>query len=336
MKVDKKECLLCGREAQCVEQNYPGYQEPDTFSIYNCTYCNTQFSYPRVEANHIYETIYEKAEAVPGYDFFYKLKNKVKFVENPLQYLASQSDAYYAIYYTLKLDIGKKDLKILECGCGMGYMTYSLHKAGFNVIGLDISQNAINEAIENFGEFYVCSNIFEYAMEHREEYDRIILTQVIEHIEEPIKWLETLLAMLKKGGKIILTTENKSIYPKNAIWQTDLPPIHVWWFSEKSFEYIADKINASISFVDFSQYVNDMQFIEIGKIPYNQHRLDKNGNVIIPHSSHHKESLSYSNSLLRVVAKKIPFIRYIYHKLWKHRIWFGKRRLAMGVVFEKR
>jgi len=333
-KSTKIECLLCGKEAQCIEQNYPGYQEPDTFFIYNCAYCNTQFSYPRVEAKRIYEIIYEKAETVPGYDRYYKYKENVKTVENPLQYLAGTEEAYWVIDNALKQDIGKKDLKVLECGCGMGYLTYSLHRAGFNVIGLDISQNAINEAIKNFGKLYICANVFEYAMEHKEEYDRIILTQVIEHIEEPIKWLETLLIMLKKGGKIILSTENKTIYPKYAIWQTDLPPIHIWWFSEKSFKYIADKINASINFINFSQYLSDIKFIGIGKIPYNQHRLDKNGEVL-PFSS---PPLPTSKKIekLRLFMKKFSFVRYVYYRFWRHYIWFGKLRAVMGAVFEKR
>jgi 2-polyprenyl-3-methyl-5-hydroxy-6-metoxy-1,4-benzoquinol methylase len=277
--------------------------------------------------------IYEKAETVPWYDRYYRYKNKVKTVKNPLQYLAGMEEVYWVIDNALRQDIGKKDLKILECGCGMGYLTYSLHKAGFNVIGLDISQNAVNEATENFGEIYVCANVFEYAMEHREEYDRIILTQVIEHIEEPIKWLETLQTMLKKGGKIILSTENKTIYPKNAIWQTDLPPIHLWWFSEKSLEYIAGKINTSINFTDFSRYMNVKQFIGIKKVPYNQHIFDKNGDVIITRQNN-------SKSLLRMVVKKIPFsryfIRYVLRRFLKHYIWFGKRSWIMGAVFEKR
>jgi 2-polyprenyl-3-methyl-5-hydroxy-6-metoxy-1,4-benzoquinol methylase len=334
MNTDNIACLLCGREAQCVERNYPGYQEPDTFFIYNCTYCNTQFSFPRVDANHIYELIYKNAERVSGYGRYYRYKNKVKHIENPLKYLASTEEAYWVVDNALKSDIDKKDLKILECGCGMGYLTYSLHKAGFNVIGLDISQNAVNEAIDNFGNLYVCADVFEYAKEHREEYDRIILTQVIEHIEEPIKWLETLLAMLKKGGKLILSTENKTIYPKKTIWQSDLPPIHVWWFSEKSFKYIANKIRAKIKFTNFRQFISNNQYIEIIKIPYNKHRLDKNGNVII--TTHIQSQQNNFKSLLRMIFKEIPFVRYVYCRYWKHYIWFGKRRWIMGIVFEKK
>ena len=332
-------CLLCDKEAQVIEQNYPGYQEPDNFSICNCVYCNTQFSYPRVETRHIYEMIYKKPETVPGYDRYYRYKNEVKTVKNPLQYLAEAEEAYWVIRDALKQDIDEKEtLKILECGCGMGYLTYSLYKEGFNVTGLDISQNAVDEAVKNFAEIYVCADVFEYAKKHREVYDRIILTQVIEHVENPIEWLKTLLTMLKKGGKIILSTENKTVYPEGTIWQSDLPPVHLWWFSEKSFKYIASKINASLHFTDFNKYVSGVQFIVPEKIPYNQHRFDKNGEVLPLLSP----SLSPSPlplkkmSLLRTFVKKIPFSRYVYYKFWKHYVWLGKRRAVMGVIFTKR
>jgi SAM-dependent methyltransferase len=327
------ECFLCGKKALLIAQNYPGYQEPDTFSIYNCSYCNTQFSYPKVQTKHIYEIIYKKAETVPWYNRYYRYKNQVKTTDTPLQYLAGTEEAYWVINETLKHDLDKKEtLKILECGCGMGYLTYSLFKEGFNVTGLDISQNAINEAIKNFGNVYICADIFEYAKIHKEEYDRIILTQVIEHVEEPIEWLKTLLIMLKKGGKIILTTENKTIYPKNTIWQSDLPPVHLWWFSEKSFEYIANKIDAYVYFTDFSKYAANMQFVAIVPVP-TKGRLDKNGDVLNVNPTSNQNN---NKSLLRSIAKKIPFIRYIYYRFWKNFIPLGKRRSVMGVILVKK
>ena len=340
MKANKIECLLCGNEALLVEQNYPGYQEPDSFSIYHCAFCDTQFSYPRVETRHIYEMIYQKGEIAPVYNRYYRYRDEIKTKKKPLQHLAKQEEAYWVVNDVLKHDTKKKkDLKILECGCGMGYLTYSLHQEGFNVIGLDISRNAIHEAIKNFGEIYVCANVFEYAKEHRGAYDRIILTQVIEHVEDPVEWLKTLLLMLKNDGKIILSTENKTIYPQSAIWQTDLPPVHLWWFSEKSFEYIADMVKTSVHFTDFSKFTGT-KFALVRKVPYHQHRFDINGEVNKP-----RRPTSYWKS----VVKKIPFTlciyrsacyvqhnaRYLYHKFWKKSpcVWFGKRRNIMGVIF---
>ena len=340
---NKMECLLCCKEAILVEQHYPGYQEPDSFSIYDCANCDTQFSFPRIETKHIYEMIYKKGETFSVYNRYHRYKNEVKTKKKPFQYLAKQEEAYWVINETLKQDVQKKkDLKILECGCGLGYLTYSMYKEGFNIIGLDISQNAIDEAIKYFGDIYVCADIFEYAKEHRGEYDRIILTQVIEHVENPVEWIKTLFTMLKNDGKIILSTENKTIYPKNTIWQTDSPPVHLWWFSEKSFEYIANKTNTSVHFTDFSKFVNT-KFAIIGEVPYNRHRFDINGEVVNPKRKKKCwkskiKRISFALDVYRCVCHVRHNVHYLYYKFWKKLpcVWFSKRRNIMGVIFSNK
>jgi 2-polyprenyl-3-methyl-5-hydroxy-6-metoxy-1,4-benzoquinol methylase len=319
---------LCGNKAQIVEQNYPGYKEPDRFSICNCSFCNTQFSYPRVETAQLYEFIYQHADIVPGYDRYYKYKNVVKSIKHPLKYLSDCEEAYWAINDALKYDSKNKDkLKILEVGCGMGYLTYSIHEEGFNILGLDISHGAIEEAINNFGEYYICTDVFSYSSEHKEEYDRIILTQVIEHVEDPVKWMRALSFMLKKGGKIIVTTENKTIFPNDVIWQSDLPPVHLWWFSEQSMQYIADQIGAALYFTNFSKYNTDVMGRFISPIDYNQHRIFKDGRIQV---------IENSQSKLRNIIKSIPFAKYIYRKyINPFDIIFDKRRFTMGAIFIK-
>lgn len=336
-------CLLCEKEAHIVEEKLPGYKEPDTFTVFECQHCNTQFSYPRVETAPIYELIYKNAEKIMGYDRYYKYKNAVKTHVNPLQFLAGKEEVYWVVSNILEQDFNKKEtLKILEVGCGMGYLTYALIKEGFRITGLDISQKAINEAICCFGQYYVCADVFEYAKNHKEEYDRIIFTQVFEHVEEPIKWLETLMEMLNKNGKIILTTENKSLYPANTVWQSDLPPVHLWWFSEESMIFIADKLNAEVSFTDFSAYQQGKNGVNILPISHFKHRLNKKG------ESNKKEYLLPRNTLFQNLVKNSAIVRSIFliiNPLYmkylrpnkkKAQIIFGKRREVMGCIFIKK
>lgn len=335
-------CLLCGKDAHIVETAFPGYKEPDTFTIYECPYCDTQFSYPRVETAHIYDLIYKNAEKVLGYDRYYKYKNAVITHTNPLQYLAENEEAYWVVNDVLKQDLNKKEnLKILEVGCGMGYLTYSLIKEGFNIKGLDISQRAINDAIISFGQYYICADVFEFAKTHKMVFDRIIFTQVFEHVEEPVKWLEVLMTMLKNGGKIILTTENKSFYPPNTIWQSDLPPVHLWWFSEESLKYVAEKINVELVFTDFSTYQHGCNGIDILPISNFKHRINKNGD------SNHIENLLPKNIFLKNLVQNCKIIKslfltinplymkYFRHSRNKQQIKYGKRRGIMGCILIK-
>ena len=340
MEENGVKCSLCGSSIKILERNHMGYLQSDTFKICYCLSCNTQFSYPKVETSYIYDLIYKNAEVLPGYHRYYRYKNAVKTRKKPLRYLAKIEDAYWVIRELLKQEKEKqKTLKILEVGCGMGYLTYAIHKEGYKIIGLDISENAIKEATKDFGQLYICADVFDYANTHKDEYDLIILTQVFEHIEEPIKWAGVLMSMLNNDGKIIITTENKSIYPENAVWQTDLPPVHLWWFSEESMIYIANKLNANICFMDFSHCRIGSSGINIVPATTTPH-FDNDGRLIP------KEYKIYpKNPFFLAITKKNQFAQCVYRKYYyriysryfkKHDIVFGKRRLIMGCVLTKK
>ncbi|MDR2410086.1 MAG: methyltransferase domain-containing protein, partial [Bacteroidales bacterium] len=171
------DCLLCGKNAKLIESSFPGYQEPEKFGIYYCPFCNTSFAFPRVDTKQVYENIYKCADKLPGYDRYTRYMNAVKTHENPLQCLFQCEETYWGIKYALdQVQNFKDSLRIIEIGCGLGYLTYSLIRDGYCVTGLDISQSAIDEAINNFGHHYVCADISEYAIQHRGAYDIVILT----------------------------------------------------------------------------------------------------------------------------------------------------------------
>lgn len=248
----KVNCPLCANEAILKCDKWIGYQEPTVFSIYHCTNCNTAFSMPRCDTTKLYNLIYDNSNFLPGYSEYLDIYKEIKQQKNPLRYLVSKSLTYWSVVYALRNMICMDNGEILEVGCGYGYLTYALNKAGYNIKGLDVSESAINQAKKSFGDYYLCKDLFEYAKLHPESVDLVILTEVIEHVEKPIGFLEALTKMISPGGSIILTTPNKSFYPVDVIWSGDNPPVHCWWFSEDSIKYIADSLNLSTRFLDYS------------------------------------------------------------------------------------
>lgn len=101
--------------------------------------------------------------------------------------------------------------------------------------------------------------------------------------------MRALVKLLKKGGHIILTTPNKSYYSTDAIWSGENPPVHCWWFSEDSMEYIAKELDMSIKFVDYSNAyqvrMSSAASTEPSKVGP---RLDMHG---VPIEKNNKESL---------------------------------------------
>lgn len=254
-------CELCGKNSN-LQTTVNGYQEPSKFKIYQCDSCNTSFSIPRVyDSNELYNNIYQNAKILPGYSRYWNYANEITSSESPLKYLADSEGNYWAVKELLDSETKeKKNLKILEVGSGLGYLTYALKKDGYNVLGLDISKVAVEQACEKFGNNYVCDDVFEFSKKNLAFFDIIILNEVIEHVNEPLNFIKALKDLLVDSGLIIITTPNKSFYPKDIIWATDYAPVHCWWFSEDSFIFMSKKLNLKIDFFDFTNFYKDNFF----------------------------------------------------------------------------
>jgi 2-polyprenyl-3-methyl-5-hydroxy-6-metoxy-1,4-benzoquinol methylase len=281
----KTKCPLCNGDADLKCGSYPGYVETMVFKIYHCMNCQSAFSIPRIEnTKELYEIIYSKKDEIPGYNRYWKYVECIKTQKEPLEYLAEVEEIYWGINEALQQSImHKSSVNILEIGSGLGYLTYALRKTGYNCVGIDISEKAVNQAKLEFGNHYICTSIKDYAEKEIESFDFIILAEVIEHINEPISFFKSLWKMIKPHGRVIITTPNNSFYPSDIIWTGDYPPVHCWWFNEKSFYYIGKILDADIKLIDFSNYYKfHYSWTDINNIRYNSMLisvLNKSGQV---------------------------------------------------------
>lgn len=286
--MDQTECPICFKVAKRIFRDFPGYQEGDNYDIFHCEDCDTSFPYPVLtDLNTVYELIYQNKEQIAGYNRYYKYAVEIKRKKNALKFLAFQEPAYYGVWEKIsKENLADKKLNILEVGCGLGYLTYALNQSGYNTLGLDISEEAVKYAKNAFGNYYLQSDIFEYAVSNKKKFDFVVLTEVIEHVISPVQFIKTLLGLLAPGGKLIISTPNKSLYADSTVWASDMPPVHLWWFSETSMHRIAELTGSSVSFIDFSEYHKKMPtIIDVGgAIPFvlPAHVFDKNGNLLNP------------------------------------------------------
>lgn len=340
------ECALCGSTAHLMNDKWPGYQQPHTFKIYHCTFCNTSFSLPKVPTGAMYESIYTHGAAVPGYNRYWEYMKKVKQSNRPLDHLAGAEDIYWGVKQAVAtLTKEKKDVKILEVGSGLGYLTYALNKAGYPTMGLDISQTAVSQAQKTFGDFYVCANLFDYVKLHAAQFDIVIFTEVIEHVEQPFAFVECILQLLKPGGHAIITTPNKSLYPADITWQTENPPVHFWWFSEDSLRLIAKKTGAAISFISFTDfYKKNYTSIDLKKCRHSTPMaavLGSNGELLfsVTKKPSLKNSFRAGLSKLPAVKKTATGIKKYFTKIKEASnpdiIVCGDRGKVICAIFEK-
>lgn len=86
---------------------------------------------------------------------------------------------------------------VLDFGCGGGYLLKNL--VCFEKHGLEINENAINEAKKNLDKVF--NNIELLSLN---KYDKIISNNVLQHCENPFLELKGLNKLLKKNGLIIV------------------------------------------------------------------------------------------------------------------------------------
>ena len=99
------------------------------------------------------------------------------------------------------LNKNKQDLKILEIGPGLGNNLKILNNFG-NVDILETEKKFIDYINSNYFDYIL--NIYTSIDQLHQKYDLIIMADVLEHIEEPKKFLDKLIVYLQFDGAIIV------------------------------------------------------------------------------------------------------------------------------------
>uniref|UniRef100_A0A182QPY8 Ubiquinone biosynthesis O-methyltransferase, mitochondrial n=1 Tax=Anopheles farauti TaxID=69004 RepID=A0A182QPY8_9DIPT len=112
-----------------------------------------------------------------------------------------------------------ESLNILEVGCGGGILTEALAKLHSNVVGIDPSEKLIGVAKEHAKDnaslrkeniHYHVETIEQHAAKNAERYDAVVASEVLEHVNDKVAFIEQCLGALKPGGSMFITTINKT------------------------------------------------------------------------------------------------------------------------------
>lgn len=131
--------------------------------------------------------------------------------------------------------------KVLDLWCNTGYGTRILKSSGADVVGLDISPEAIAIARRKHGpagiEFH-CTDGSSLPFADQ-TFDLVTSFQVIEHLVDCGRFLTEIIRVIRPGGKVILTTPNGSLrlHPGTKPWN----PFHVREFSADELQVLLRK-----------------------------------------------------------------------------------------------
>jgi SAM-dependent methyltransferase len=137
-----------------------------------------------------------------------------------------------------KLDVRR----ILDAGCGNGWFTAHLKKAGFDVVGLDVSGTAIKVARQAYPDIeFVCAPLDRERWPFGDaSFDVILATEVIEHIYDTEVMFAEMARCCRPGGYALLTTPYHALLKNLVIALVcfdrhfDVRGPHVRFYSRKS------------------------------------------------------------------------------------------------------
>ncbi len=276
--VNIQACALCGGLTRKHASTLPGYREHEANDSYECTNCGAVRADVDVDES-LYDQIYAVQGDIPTYQRYATWADAIASQRDPLAYLTNQSEIFWSVAERVRSAPPKN---VLEIGCGLGYLTYALRKRGINARGIDLSATAIAEAKRRFGDHYAVATIAETAAVG-ERFDLVIMTEVIEHVEDPIALVRDALGLVTSGGALFITTPNRDYYPPTAIWQTEPAPVHLWWFSERSVLELAKRAGGVAALTDFSVYDREHPDLYTAKLDVTAPRgpiLSREGTVV--------------------------------------------------------
>lgn len=105
--------------------------------------------------------------------------------------------------------------KILDCGCGEGfYLKIISELSNCQLYGFDGDGELLNRARRELNGSHVRLNQGDvYNLPYRDgEFDKVILSEVLEHLPDDVKALMEIKRVLKSGGTIYITVPNQD-YP---------------------------------------------------------------------------------------------------------------------------
>jgi SAM-dependent methyltransferase len=126
-----------------------------------------------------------------------------------------------------------KDARVLDAGCGTGYGSHALSGDARNVVGIDLSDDAIRHAADHYpavNQRWLTGSCTQLPFADA-TFDTVVAFEVIEHLHDWPKLLLESRRVLKDAGVFVVSTPNKIVYAETREGAGPNP------FHEHEFEY---------------------------------------------------------------------------------------------------
>ncbi len=138
--------------------------------------------------------------------------------------------------------------KILD----VGYYACTLHEEVLKSAGKE-NVYGIDTETKRETKHYKKGSAEERTLFPANEFDTILAGELIEHLKKPEKFLKEANRLLKKGGKIIITTPNKDSL-MNKVFHNNEAPLHFSLFNTQTLTKILNKTGFEVEDFTYLPY----------------------------------------------------------------------------------
>lgn len=190
--------------------------------------------------------------------------------------------------------------RLLDVGCAMGFFMEEAQAQGFVPFGIEVSDYAARVAQKKFRDKIFVGPVEKYVSLHSKKhdvqpFDMMILSDIIEHLQNPREVLRDLRSLLEPRGVVVLQTGDvDSLWAKmlGKNWHFFAPPQHLYFFSKKTLTELlsqagyrvirVEKIGKTVSMRYLLHMLNYMNIPLLGDFLYSVISKASLGRVSFP------------------------------------------------------
>lgn len=238
----------------CEQNQFDPFKKIATWSLVRCRTCGFILLSPRPSS----------AELLALYNsptYFAERGQKQPDVATAVQ----RAQALRPLMQQFSQRVGRNG-RLLEIGCGYGFLLAAAQQNGWQVTGLEPSAHAAAFARQTFGLEIIedsAENLGQLALE---PFDAILMFNVIEHLPEPLAVLRMVKKQLTPGGILWAVVPNVSSLDRHwhgDSWSAWDVPYHLWHFSPTSMTRLLQKAGFQQVETD-NTFFNPLTHLKIG------------------------------------------------------------------------
>jgi 2-polyprenyl-3-methyl-5-hydroxy-6-metoxy-1,4-benzoquinol methylase len=209
--IDMVSCPGCKAEVNTLEPLDKYCSGGRQFKLHQCGQCDLQFWHPRCIDASNYQSIgiYDTSVGLHGLNIWHR--------------------PFFKLFPFTKG-------RLLDIGCSDGGFLAEAQKCGFDVFGTDFDKEAVAAVVNKRGIKACSKSLDDFVTDDVgivEPFDVVTFFEVLEHQEDPLRFLCEVKRVMKNGGWIAGSVPNRNRFIIKREYQ-DYPPNHYIRFSRKS------------------------------------------------------------------------------------------------------